>query len=177
MAGEKKGVGEFIHKTHRVFFFIALGKFCILYTGIFLSWPFSRGKSAVCALKGPVVVFNGSIMGLTVFLRLWYKPYVCEGEDRLSKGGFVMNKNHQGSGRGAFARQMAQASSIGISFILAFALCVFLGYQADLWFGWHPWGKIAGVLYGVAAGVRNMWVLAKRYGGMDDHKNETPKDP
>ncbi|WP_236613311.1 AtpZ/AtpI family protein [Chrysiogenes arsenatis] len=65
-------------------------------------------------------------------------------------------------------RQIANASSIGIAFILAFGIFVWLGYMVDIWFDWHPWGKIVGLIYGLIAGFRNVWIMAKRYGGMGD---------
>nr|WP_281381047.1 AtpZ/AtpI family protein [Desulfurispira natronophila] len=70
---------------------------------------------------------------------------------------------------------MANAGSIGIAFVLALGLCLFIGYWVDEWLGWHPWGKIVGLIYGVAAGLRNMWVMAKRYGGMNENDSTPPK--
>jgi ATP synthase protein I len=59
-------------------------------------------------------------------------------------------------------RLLATASSIGLSVVVA----IFLGMGFGLWLdgrlGTRPWLMVAGLVLGIAAGFRNLYVLAKR---------------
>lgn len=75
------------------------------------------------------------------------------------------------------ARQLANAGSIGFAFLLTFGVFIFLGYQFDAHFGWHPWGKIVGLIYGLIGGFYNMWIFAKRYGGIESRPAQPDPAP
>jgi len=61
-------------------------------------------------------------------------------------------------------RLLARVSSLGISIVLATVIGFGLGYWVDtLWEGWTaPWGKLVGLLIGIAAGYNNIYYIMKR---------------
>ena len=59
-------------------------------------------------------------------------------------------------------RMLLTASSIGLAVAIAIFLGLALGLFLDRYFGTKPWLMIAGLLLGVAAGFRNLWVMAAR---------------
>jgi ATP synthase protein I len=60
------------------------------------------------------------------------------------------------------AIQMAYASSIGISMVIAIFGCLFLGVWLDRKLGTDPYLTLLFLLMGIAAGFRNMVLLIKR---------------
>jgi len=71
------------------------------------------------------------------------------------------------------AIQMAYASSIGISMVIAIFGCLFLGVWLDRKLGTDPYLTLLFLLMGIVAGFRNMVLLIKRAG--TDLKS-VPKD-
>jgi ATP synthase protein I len=71
------------------------------------------------------------------------------------------------------AIQMAYASSIGISMVIAIFGCLFLGVWLDRKLGTDPYLTLLFLLMGIVAGFRNMYLLIKRSG--TDFKS-VPKD-
>lgn len=63
-----------------------------------------------------------------------------------------------------YLRLLARVSSLGISIVLATVIGFGLGYWVDsLWEGWTaPWGKLVGLLIGIAAGYNNIYIMIKR---------------
>jgi ATP synthase protein I len=59
-------------------------------------------------------------------------------------------------------RLLATASSIGFAVVIAIFLGLGLGLLLDRYLGTKPWFTIGGLLLGVAAGFRNLWVMAER---------------
>jgi ATP synthase protein I len=59
-------------------------------------------------------------------------------------------------------RMLATASSIGLAVVIAIFLGLALGMFLDKQLGTKPWGLIGGLLLGVVAGFRNLWVMAER---------------
>lgn len=57
---------------------------------------------------------------------------------------------------------LAYASSMGIAMVLATVLGLAGGYYFDKYFGTHPWGFFIGLLMGIVAGFRNIYIIAKR---------------
>ena len=53
-------------------------------------------------------------------------------------------------------------SSMGISVALAIIIGVVIGRQLDKWFGTHPWFFFIFLLIGIAAGFRNIYIIAGR---------------
>jgi len=60
------------------------------------------------------------------------------------------------------AIQMAYASSIGISMVIAIFGCLFLGVWLDRKLGTDPYLTLLFLLMGIVAGFRNMVFLIKR---------------
>jgi len=60
------------------------------------------------------------------------------------------------------AIQMAYASSIGISMVVAIFGCLFLGVWLDRKLGTGPYLTLIFLLMGIVAGFRNMVLLIKR---------------
>ena len=67
---------------------------------------------------------------------------------------------------------LGMVSSMGISVALAIAIGVFIGLQLDKWFGTAPWFFFVFLFFGIAAGFRNIYVIA----GREIHKNDRDKD-
>jgi F0F1-type ATP synthase assembly protein I len=59
-------------------------------------------------------------------------------------------------------RSLAMVSSIGISVVLAIAIGVWFGLTLDKWFGTKPWFFYIFMLIGIAAGYKNIYVIAGR---------------
>lgn len=59
----------------------------------------------------------------------------------------------------AITRQYAHYATVGIMFPVATALGFFLGYGIDRWLGTVPLFAIIGLLFGVAAAIRNLLQL------------------
>ncbi len=63
-------------------------------------------------------------------------------------------------------------SSMGISVALAIAIGVYIGLTLDRWFGTKPWFFFIFLFFGIAAGFRNMYIIA----GREIRKNEQDED-
>jgi ATP synthase protein I len=57
---------------------------------------------------------------------------------------------------------LAQASAIGLSAVTAIVLGLALGLWLDGRLGTKPWLTLGGLLLGVVAGLRNIFILAAR---------------
>jgi F0F1-type ATP synthase assembly protein I len=57
---------------------------------------------------------------------------------------------------------LATVSSMGISVVLAIAIGVWFGLTLDRWFGTKPWFFYIFMLIGIAAGYKNVYVIAGR---------------
>ena len=57
---------------------------------------------------------------------------------------------------------MATVSSMGISFALAIAIGAWFGLALDRWLGTSPWLFHIFLLFGIAAGFNNIYVIARR---------------
>lgn len=58
-------------------------------------------------------------------------------------------------------------SSMGISVALAIIIGVVIGRQLDKWLGTHPWFFFIFLFFGIAAGFRNIYIIAGREIGKD----------
>jgi F0F1-type ATP synthase assembly protein I len=73
---------------------------------------------------------------------------------------------------------LAQASSIGLSMVLALGLGFALGWWADSrWPQLAPWGKLGGLLLGIAAAYRNLFVMFNRLSRPLDKRHDGDKKP
>lgn len=59
-------------------------------------------------------------------------------------------------------RSLAMVSSMGISVVLAIGIGVWFGLTLDRWFGTRPWFFYIFLLIGIAAGFKNIYVIAGR---------------
>ncbi len=57
---------------------------------------------------------------------------------------------------------LGMISSMGISVVVAIAIGVFIGLQLDKWLGTAPWFFFIFLFIGIAAGFRNIYVIAGR---------------
>lgn len=61
-------------------------------------------------------------------------------------------------------------SSMGISVAIAIAMGVFIGIKLDQWLGTKPWFFFIFLFIGIAAGFRNIFVIAGKELRDDDQK-------
>ncbi|MDD5284757.1 MAG: AtpZ/AtpI family protein [Desulfuromonadaceae bacterium] len=59
-------------------------------------------------------------------------------------------------------RSLAMVSSMGISVALAIGIGVWFGLTLDRWLGTKPWFFYIFLLIGIAAGFKNIYVIAGR---------------
>lgn len=57
-------------------------------------------------------------------------------------------------------RTLGMVSTMGISFAVAIAIGVYVGLKLDQWFGTDPWFFFIFLFFGIAAGFRNIFILA-----------------
>ena len=70
-------------------------------------------------------------------------------------------------------KTLGLVSTMGIAFAVAICIGVYLGLKLDAWFGTKPWFFFIFLFFGIAAGFRNIFVLARkelRDGGQDSNK-------
>jgi F0F1-type ATP synthase assembly protein I len=65
-------------------------------------------------------------------------------------------------------RSLAMISGMGISVVLAIAIGVWFGLTLDRWLGTKPWFFYIFLFFGIAAGFRNIQVIAGREIRRDD---------
>lgn len=71
-------------------------------------------------------------------------------------------------------RSIGMASSMGLSIAIAIAIGVYIGRLLDNWFGTKFFFFIF-LFIGIAAGFRNIFVIAGREMKNDEHDDEQPK--
>jgi ATP synthase protein I len=72
-------------------------------------------------------------------------------------------------------RTLGMVSTMGIAFAVAIAIGVYVGLELDRWFGTGPWFFFIFLFFGIAAGFRNIFILAGRElrdDGADKDKRE-----
>jgi len=69
-------------------------------------------------------------------------------------------------------KTLGLVSSMGISVALAIAIGVYIGLTLDRWFGTDPWFFFIFLFFGIAAGFRNIYIIA----GKEINKDENGKD-
>lgn len=73
-------------------------------------------------------------------------------------GRFISDKTRD------FLKLVAQVSSMGLAMALAIVIGLVAGLYVDKWLDTSPWGFFIGLLMGIVAGFRNLWIIAKRTG-------------
>lgn len=74
--------------------------------------------------------------------------------------------------RGELFRSLAMVSSMGISVVLAIGIGVWFGLTLDRWFSSSPWFFYIFLFIGIAAGFKNVYVIAGREIRKDNDRNE-----
>lgn len=84
-----------------------------------------------------------------------------------------MENMNRGSDRQTLFHSLAMISGMGISVVLAIAIGVWIGLTLDRWLGTTPWFFYIFLFFGIAAGFRNIQVIAGREIRRDD--DSTPR--
>lgn len=61
-------------------------------------------------------------------------------------------------------KNLAMLSSIGIAFVAATFIGLAIGIYLDRYFGTSPWLTIIFLVFGIAAGFKNVYDMIKKYG-------------
>ena len=69
-------------------------------------------------------------------------------------------------------KTLGVVSSMGISFVLAIVIGVFIGLQLDKWLGTGPWFFFIFLLFGIVAGFRNLYIITKRVIKKDENSKD-----
>lgn len=69
-------------------------------------------------------------------------------------------------------RSLSMVSSMGISVVLAIGIGVWFGLTLDRWFGTKPWFFYIFMLIGIAAGFKNIYVIAGREIRRNDDRDQ-----
>ncbi len=69
-------------------------------------------------------------------------------------------------------RNLAMVSSMGISVALAIGIGAWFGLTLDEWFKTKPWFFYIFLLLGIAAGFKNIYIIARREIQKDDGSNK-----
>jgi ATP synthase protein I len=67
---------------------------------------------------------------------------------------------------------LAMVSSMGISVAMAIAIGVWLGLALDRWLGTKPWFFFIFLFIGIAAGFKNIYVIARRESRKEDDSDK-----
>ena len=69
-------------------------------------------------------------------------------------------------------KSLSMVSSMGISVVLAIGIGVWFGLTLDRWLGTRPWFFYIFLFIGIAAGFRNIYVIAGREIRKDDDSDQ-----
>ena len=73
-----------------------------------------------------------------------------------------LRKNQSGSLADSF-RTIGALSTVGISFVLAIVIGFACGYYLDKWLGTGPWLLLVVTVFGLVAGITNVYRTAGRF--------------
>jgi ATP synthase protein I len=73
-----------------------------------------------------------------------------------------LRKNQSGSLADSF-RTIGALSTVGISFVLAIVIGFACGYYLDKWLGTGPWLLLVFTVFGLVAGITNVYRTAGRF--------------
>ena len=69
-------------------------------------------------------------------------------------------------------KRHANVASIGINLVAATFIGFFIGLYLDRYFSTTPWLMLIFLLFGIAAGFKNIFVQAKQSGLLDDDEDK-----
>lgn len=78
----------------------------------------------------------------------------------------------KGEGKRGLLLTLGTLSTIGISVVVAIAIGVYVGLQLDKWLGTAPWFFFIFLFFGIAAGFRNIYLMAGKEIRRDDDNRE-----
>jgi ATP synthase protein I len=70
-------------------------------------------------------------------------------------------------------KSLGMISTMGISVVVAVAIGVYVGLKLDEWLGTKPWFFFIFLFFGIAAGFRNIYIIAGREIKRDDDGKDT----
>ena len=68
-----------------------------------------------------------------------------------------------------FIRLLGTLSTVGITLVAATVIGYFMGVFLDRFFGTKPWLTIVFLVFGIAAGFKNLFDAARKAADMDDN--------
>jgi ATP synthase protein I len=71
-------------------------------------------------------------------------------------------------------KSLGMVSTMGISFAVAIAIGVYVGLKLDEWLGTGPWFFFIFLFFGIAAGFRNIFILAEKE--LRDDRDKTKRE-
>lgn len=84
---------------------------------------------------------------------------------------------HPKTKRGGLLDIVGRASVMGLHMVSGLLVGVLLGYGLDHWLDTFPWGAGIGLLFGIGAGFRNVWIDAKYLIHEGERKHAAQKPP
>ncbi len=72
-------------------------------------------------------------------------------------------------------KSLGMISTMGISVVVAVAIGVYVGLKLDQWLGTKPWFFFIFLFFGIAAGFRNIYIIAGREIKREDDGKDTRK--
>ncbi len=69
-----------------------------------------------------------------------------------------------------FIRMLGVLSTVGITMVAATVIGYFLGILVDRMFGTSPWGMIVLLLFGIAAGFKNLFDQVRKINAIDEDR-------
>lgn len=98
-------------------------------------------------------------------------------EDLDAKLRAAQGRHHVKPARAGFASDksgLSIAFRIGVELVAALAIGVAIGWVLDRWLGSSPWLLIVFFVFGAAAGMMNVFRIAKGYGGAVGYRKPGP---
>jgi ATP synthase protein I len=72
-------------------------------------------------------------------------------------------------------KSLGMISTMGISVVVAIVIGVYIGLKLDQWLGTKPWFFFIFLFFGIAAGFRNIYIIAGREIKREDDGKDTRK--
>lgn len=63
-----------------------------------------------------------------------------------------------------FFKGLAMLASMGIAMVVSTFIGLFMGIYLDKYLGTKPWLTIVFLIFGIAAGFKNIYTLSRKYG-------------